>query len=103
MVKHIVMWKLKEHAAGNDRATNARLLKEQLEALAGHIPGLLKIEIGIDGSGSAEAADVVLYSELADWQALEAYQQHPLHQAVIPFVGEIRSERRVVDYEVSGS
>jgi hypothetical protein len=101
MIKHIVMWKLKEHAAGNDRATNARLLQERLEALEGKIPGLLKIEVGLDITGAEEAADVVLYSELADWQALEDYQKHPLHQAVVPFVGEIRSERRVVDYEVA--
>ena len=27
MIKHIVMWKYKESAHGNDRATNARMTK----------------------------------------------------------------------------
>ncbi|HHH72640.1 MAG TPA: Dabb family protein, partial [Sulfuricurvum sp.] len=31
--------------------------------------------------------------------ALEAYQRHPEHQALIPFIGGASSERRVVDYE----
>ncbi len=33
MVKHIVMWKLKDEAHGNDKATNAKMIKESLEAL----------------------------------------------------------------------
>ncbi|MDR2938413.1 MAG: Dabb family protein, partial [Prevotellaceae bacterium] len=48
MVKHIVTWKLKEAAAGSDKASNAQLAKEKLEALNGKIPGLLKLEVGID-------------------------------------------------------
>ena len=33
MIKHIVMWKLKEFAEGADRARNATRLKTELEAL----------------------------------------------------------------------
>jgi hypothetical protein len=100
LIKHIVMWKLKDHALGNGKGTNARLLKEKLEALEGKIPGLLRIEVGLDKSGAPEAADVILHSELESWEALESYQNHPLHQEVVPFVAEIRSERRVADYEI---
>ncbi len=99
MVKHIVMWRLKEQAHGNDRVANARHIKERLESLAGRIDGLLAIEVGIDFSASADAADLVLYSVFRDREALAAYHAHPLHQAVIPLVAETRSERRVVDYE----
>lgn len=100
MIKHIVMWRLKESAGGNDKAGNAALLKEKLEALAGRIPGLLKIEVGLDFSGTPDSPDVVLYSELESREALEGYRSHPEHQAVFPFVKEIASERRVVDYEI---
>ena len=99
MIKHIVMWKFKDSAHGNDRATNARLTKEKLESLRGRIPGLLAIEVGLDSSASANSGDVVLYSEFVDANALKVYQSHPLHQAVVPFVAEASSERRVVDYE----
>lgn len=100
MIKHIVFWRLKDSAHSNDKATNARLIKEKIEALAGKIPSILKIEVGIDYSAGEGSSDVVLYSEFASRSALEAYQNHPEHQAVIPFITEARSERRVVDYEV---
>lgn len=99
MIRHIVCWRLKEQAHGNDKTTNARLIKQKLEALAGQIPGLLRIEVGIDFSGHPDASDVVLYSEFDSREALAAYHHHPAHQAVAPFIGEARSERRVVDYE----
>lgn len=98
MVKHIVIWKLKDQAEGNDKETNARLLKEKLEALQGQIPGLLKIEVGIDFSDTESSGDIVLYSELESKEALENYQNHPLHKAVGAFVKEVQCERQMVDY-----
>jgi len=99
MVKHIVFWRLKESAHGNDKATNARLVKEKLERLNGRIPGLLALEVGIDFSATDSSCDVALYSEFASREALAAYQAHPEHLAVMPFVGEVRRERVMVDYE----
>ncbi len=98
MVKHIVMWKLKEEAHGNDKVTNARLIKEKLEALNGQISGLIRLEVGIDFLGEGNL-DVVLCSELENREALDTYQNHPLHQALLPFVKEAVTERKAVDYE----
>lgn len=98
MIKHIVMWKLKDEAHGNNKATNAGLVKEKLEALSGKIDGLLKIEVGIDFLGGGNF-DVVLYSELSSKDALDTYQNHPLHQAVLPFIREAVMDRKAVDYE----
>ncbi|MDH4275019.1 MAG: Dabb family protein [Gammaproteobacteria bacterium] len=100
MIKHIVMWRLKDTALGNDKATNAQIIKQKLEALNGQIAGLLKLEVGIDFSVGEGSADLVLYSEFASRQALDDYQAHPLHKAVVPLVAEMREERRVVDYEI---
>jgi len=93
MVKHIVMWKLRDKADAVD-------IKARLEALAGKIPGLLNIEVGIDFLESEQSADVVLYAELDSREALEAYQSHPEHQAVVPLVKAAAIARTVVDYEV---
>lgn len=98
MIKHIVMWQLKEEAHGNDKATNAQLIKEKLEALRGKVEGLLKIEVGIDVLGGGNY-DVVLNSELQNKEALNSYQNHPLHQAILPFVREAVESRCAVDYE----
>ena len=100
MIKHIVMWKLKESAHGSSKAENAEQIKVRLEALAGQIPGLLKIEVGIDFSDTESSFDLVLYSEFATRADLDNYQIHPLHKAIMPFIMEARSERILVDYEV---
>jgi len=49
----------------------------------------------------ANASDVVLYSEFVDRTALETYQSHPLHLAVVPEVKARAIERRSADYFVS--
>jgi len=94
MIKHIVMWKLRNKA-------DAEIIKDNLEALDGKIPGLLKVEVGIDFSDSKQSADVVLYSKLESREALAAYQIHPEHQAVIPLLKAAAVSRVVVDYEVA--
>jgi hypothetical protein len=93
MVKHIVMWKLRDKA-------DAAEIKVRLEALAGQIPGLLNIEVGIDFLESEQSADVVLYSELESREALEVYQNHTEHMAVVPLVKAAAVSRTVIDYEV---
>lgn len=100
MVKHIVFWKLKDEANGNDKAANARLIKEKLEDLNEKIEGLVKVEVGINFLDSPANYDVALYSEVASKEALDFYQNHPLHQAVLPFVREVVSGRIAVDYEI---
>ena len=99
MIKHIVMWKLKETAHGNDKKANAKLIKEKLEDLRGKIEGLISIEVGIDILGGGNY-DVVLNSELKDLEALDFYQNHPLHQALLPFIREAVETRCAVDYNI---
>ena len=98
MVKHIVMWRLRK---SDSRAVDAETIKSLLEGLAGKVPGLLKIEVGVNFIEDANASDVVLYSEFVDRAALEAYQSHPLHLAVVPEVKARAIERRSADYFVS--
>ena len=99
MIKHIVAWRLKESALGQDKAGNARVMKEKLEALRGRIPGLLHLEVGLDFSAGENSSDIVLVSEFESRAALAAYMVHPEHKAVVAFVTQVITERRVVDYE----
>jgi quinol monooxygenase YgiN len=99
MLRHIVMWKLKEQAEGADRATNARRLKELLDACAG-LPGVIKFEVALAQPGLEATYDVVLYSVFRDKAALDAYQNHPQHLAMKPFISAVRQERQCMDYEV---
>jgi len=77
MIKHIVFWRLNERAYGNDKQTNARILKEKLLTMKSKVDGLLKIEVGFDFSNEKDSFDVVLYSEFSSKEALYQYQIHP--------------------------
>ncbi len=100
MIKHIVMWKLKDHAEGADRAANAAKMKTLLEGCANIVPGILKFEVALAQDGLEATYDVVLYSEFADIAALGNYAEHPAHQAIKPFIGAVRDARQCMDYAV---
>lgn len=100
MIRHIVMWKLKETAEGATRAENALKLKEKLEGCRDIVPGILKLEVGIAQPGLESTYDIVLVSDFTDKAALDAYQVHPTHEALKGFVGAVREVRQCVDYEI---
>jgi hypothetical protein len=100
MIKHIVMWKLKEFAEGADRATNARRVKQRLDECAKLSPGTLVFEVALAQPDLEATYDVVLYSEFTDRAALNAYLDHPTHLAVKPFIASVRDERQCMDYQI---
>ena len=102
MIKHIVMWKVR----GDDdatRAANLARLKAEFESLRGRVPGLLHLEVGLDDSRIDYACDVVLYTEFASRQALLEYAEHPEHLRVRRNLGDMRTARHQVDYEVAAT
>jgi hypothetical protein len=99
MIKHIVFWKLKDRAEGADRAANALKMKALLDSCANVVPGIVKFEAALAQPGLEATYDVVLYSEFADRAALDAYQEHPSHVAIKPFIGAVREARQCMDYE----
>lgn len=100
MIKHIVMWKLKDFAEGLNRYENARHIKKMLEELKSKIPEIRYIEVGVNINDSDTAYDAVLYSEFDDEHALETYQKHPEHVKISSYVRKVREDRVVVDYVV---
>lgn len=100
VIRHIVMWKLKDNAEGATREQNALKLKEKLEGCRHIVPGILHLEVGIATPGLESSYDVVLISDFADKAALDAYQVHPTHEAIKGFVVAVREARQAVDFEV---
>ena len=100
MYKHIVMWKLEEKAEGSSKQENALKLKSRLESLRDTISEIRNIEVGIDTSCSENSFDLVFYSEFDSKESYHRYLDHPDHIKVSKFVGKVRLERIVVDYEV---
>jgi len=99
MIKHIVMWRLQEHALGRDKLQNAQLIQEKLEALEDIDAGILKVEVGLDMLHIDASADIVLYSEFSNLEALQYYQDLPAHIEAKELITQVSSERYVVDYK----
>ena len=100
MIRHIVMWKLKEHHDGMSRHETAAKAKAHLDALWGVIPEIRRIETGVNAIESEAAWDLVLSADFDDAAALERYQKHPEHVKVAEFIAKIRESRAVVDYQI---
>ena len=100
MIKHIVMWKLKDFAEGANKKDNALKIKSSLEELRYKIKEIKFLEVGISISDAPDFYDIVLISEFKDPRDLENYQKHPEHVKVGEFIGKVRLERKVVDYLV---
>lgn len=100
MIKHIVFWKLRDDIKGAERDELLKKIKSGFEALQGKIPGLLKIEIGINFATGPDGADFSLYSEFDSRASLDGYATHPEHDKLVQIVKPVRIERRVSDYEI---
>ncbi len=100
MVKHIILWQLKDEITGEEKETVKQGIKDGLEGLMGEIPGLLEIKVNANGLASSNA-DVMLDSSFEDEEALKAYAVHPSHvkvadEKVRPFT----KTRSCLDYTV---
>ncbi len=98
MLKHIVMFKVKDSAEGADKGENIQRLKSRLEALPGKIEEIRFFEVGINSINNGVAYDMVLCSEFAGPEELFRYQKHPEHVKVAEFVHKVCENRVVVDY-----
>ena len=85
MVKHIILWTLKEELSGEQKETIKQGIKEGLEGLSGQIPGLLEISVRTDCLPSS-TVDVMLDSTFESAKVLKNYSTHPKHVAVLLYV-----------------
>ena len=95
MIKHIVMWDLKDE----NKLENAKKLKVSLENLKEEINEIKEIEVGININNSDASMDVVLYSVFNTLEDLDIYQNHPKHLKIKEFVKNISTNRKVIDFE----
>lgn len=97
MVKHIILWKLKEE---HNNSSVKEGIKTGLEGLIGKIDGLLEIRVETNGLASSNA-DVMLYSVFESEEALKGYAVHPNHVYVADtFVRPFTETRMCLDFEV---
>ena len=100
MVKHIILWTLKEMSDSEKESVKAGI-KEGLEGLKGKIPGLVDIKVNTSGRLASSTADLMLDSTFESEEALKGYSKHPEHVAVADSkVHPYTASRSCLDFEV---
>ena len=100
MVKHIILWQLKDALSAAEKAEIKANIKTGLEGLAGQIPGLVEVHVNINGLPSSNA-DLMLDTTFETAEALKGYSTHPAHVAVANSkVRPYYKNRVCLDYEV---
>lgn len=100
MVKHIILWTLKEEYTTEEKNEIKAGIKEGLEGLAGKIPGLVEIKVNT-GRLDSSNADVMLDSTFESEEALKNYSTHPAHVEVADSkVRPYTAIRSCLDFEV---
>ena len=99
MVKHVILWKLRDEYSGVEIENIKAGIKNGLEGLKGEIPGLIDIKVITNGLESSNA-DVMLDSCFQSEAALKGYAVHPAHVAVADNkVRPFTASRVCMDYE----
>lgn len=100
MVKHVILWQLKEELSEEEKITIKAGIKEGLEGLKGQIPGLVDITVNMEGLASSNA-DVMLDSLFEDEESLKGYAVHPAHvQVADTKVRPYTRTRLCLDYQI---
>ena len=99
MIKHVVMWRLKDEAEANNKTRNKEIVIDKLLKLKSEIMELETLEVGRNFNVSDAAFDLVLITTHQDKDALSAYIKHPSHQEAASFIGKVVADRKVVDFE----
>ena len=100
MVKHIILWKLKDELTPDEKEKVMQDIKVNLEDLVGKIDGLCKMNIRTTKLPSS-SADLMMDSEFTDKAALKNYQTNPNHVYVADnFVRPNVAVRQSMDFEI---
>jgi hypothetical protein len=94
----MVMWRLHDQAQGADKAANLAKAKDVLLSCAQVVPGIRTFEVATATPGMDCTHDLVLHMLVDDAQVLAAYQKHPQHQAIKPFMQAVVLERCCMDF-----
>ena len=100
MVKHMILWKLKDEFTEEQKADIRAGIKEGLEGLAGQIPGMIDISVRTEYLPTS-TVDVMLDTTFESVEALKNYSTHPKHVAVSDSkVRPYTAVRSCIDYEI---
>ncbi len=100
MIKHVVLWNVKEEAMDMDKEQIIRELTERLRELDKKLDMIEALEVGTDITHGDASADFILTTIFKNREDLQRYREHPEHLKVVEFIKNVTNDRKVIDYEV---
>lgn len=98
MVKHIILWQLKDEISAEEKENIKKNIKAELEGLQGKIEGLHEIRVQYEALATSNA-EVMLDSTFDSEEALKNYSVHPAHvQVADAYVRPYTKTRMCMDY-----
>lgn len=97
MVKHIVLFKLKDEVPAEEKLAVMTKFKKAIEALPAKISVIRKVEVGLN-INPEETWDIALYSEFDTLEDVKSYATHPCHVAASQILADIKQGRACLDY-----
>lgn len=98
MIRHVVMWRFQDKAAGRTKEENLAKVEKELRQLPMKIKEIRNLQVGTNVLMKEDNWDLVLMVDLEDVDDLEIYQAHPAHKKVCETVGQVRESRAAVDF-----
>ncbi|HEV3312758.1 MAG TPA: Dabb family protein [Chloroflexota bacterium] len=95
MIEHIVLVRLPEEAQ-----VHAEQIIRMFRDFKGVVPGLTDCVSGADFSRRCAPYSIAASLRFENREALDAYQVHPDHLALVKLLNHIGSQRMVADFEV---
>ena len=100
MVRHIILWTLKDELSPEEKEIREQGIKAGLESLVGKVPGLLSMNIRLEKLPTS-TVDLMLDSTFESFEALKGYSVHPEHVYVAnTFVRPYTANRACIDFEI---
>ena len=100
MIKHVILWTLKDELSEEEKNSVKKGIKEGLEGLMGRIPGMTEIKVYTEPLAGSNC-DLMLESSFVDEASLTGYSGHPEHVAVANTkVRPYTASRVCLNYEV---
>ena len=100
MIRHVILWQLKEEYNDEEKREIKAGIKEGLEGLVGKVPGLVEVHVYTEGLASSNA-DLMLDAVLENEEALKGYAVHPEHVAIANSkVRPYTMSRTCLDFEI---
>lgn len=97
MVHHIVLWNFRSELTDEEKKEAGLTIQRNLMDLKELVSGIVELEVKLNEIASSNK-DIALISTFESIEALEAYQEHPVHAEAAKYIKGVTCDRACFDF-----